>query len=182
LENFVKTLTVIADLVGYSLTEEVIALYLHHMQGKDLEAAAVGLQRLSRSLKPGKGFPSVDEILESMGDGGSADEDKARDAASLIVAAVRRFGSVRQENLVEEYVGPLAWAVVKRQGGWLAVCESLTNQNIGLMQSQWRDLAKSLCSLNRHGELRHIELPESTAPNVKKLVADLCNKLPPVKP
>lgn len=169
MENFVKTLTVIADLCGYTLTEEIVALYVHHLQESDLNLAAAALQRMSRSLKPGKGFPSCDDILAEMGVSASTDEDKARDAAALVIGAVRKFGSVYDTTRVKEYVGTLGWAIVERQGGWYSVCESLTNANIGMMQAQFRDLGKALCALNKSGELRHVELP-SANPEIRKLV------------
>lgn len=174
MEQFVKTLTIIADLVGYTLTDEVIALYLHHMQGRDMHRASLALQDMSRSLKPGKGFPSVDDILAAMGDKSASDEDQARDAAALIIAAVRRFGSIRDTARVEEHVGPLGWEIIKRQGGWHMICDQLTNSNISTMQAQWRDLGKSLLALNRSGELRHAELPApggEIGEEIKKLTA-----------
>lgn len=78
------------------------------------------------------------------------DDQKARDAVGRILTAISRIGPYRDKD-AQDYVGELGWAVVKQQGGWEEVCQTLTNDNKGTLMAQWRELAISLMNKERLG-------------------------------
>lgn len=88
------------------------------------------------------------------------DEDEARDSAARIVAAVSRFGWANQLP-AREFIGELGWMVVERQGGWATICGELTDQNIGMLQAQFRELAGSL---RRRAKIGLLHVPPRIAP------------------
>lgn len=75
------------------------------------------------------------------------DDQKARDAVARIMTAIARIGNYRTAD-AQAFVGELGWEVVKLQGGWEDVCKGITDDNKGILQAQWRELAISL--LNKH--------------------------------
>lgn len=71
------------------------------------------------------------------------DEDEAREAAARIIAGVSKFGWPNQ-TAAREFIGELGWCVVERQGGWQTICAELTDENVGMLQAQFRELAASM--------------------------------------
>ena len=67
-------------------------------------------------------------------------EAEAVEAVSRIVQAVANIGPYRTED-ARAFVGELGWFVVTREGGWQNVCQVLTEENIGALKAQWRQLA-----------------------------------------
>jgi hypothetical protein len=88
-------------------------------------------------------------------------EEEAKIVAGNILTAISRFGSY-QSSKAREFLGEVGWEVVKRQGGWLAVCEMVDNKNQGMVQAQWRELALSVIKMSSVGRLQEApSLPES---------------------
>jgi hypothetical protein len=89
-------------------------------------------------------MPGVKDFKMRMGIEVEPDKkDQAREAAAKILEAVGKFGYPNWQP-ARDFMGSLAAEVVKRQGGWVAICESITNQNKYMLQAQWRDLALAL--------------------------------------
>lgn len=84
-----------------------------------------------------------------------SDEDEAREAAARIISAVSQCGHSGGSG-ARSYIGEVGWEVVRRQGGWVSICESMSHQNKTHMQAQFRDLALSIIHRSRSGTL---ELP-----------------------
>lgn len=78
-------------------------------------------------------------------------ESESQWIANSIVEAISRVGPYQIPAL-----HPIAKEVVKMEGGWEQVCEVSTNENIGMLKSQWRKLAHSL--LERGGRLTQPQL------------------------
>jgi len=97
-------------------------------------------------------------LADSDVDAKGRDETDAREAASLIIQAVKKFGWPAPED-AKNFMGSLAWAVVERQGGWASICKNLNDSNLGIHQAQWRELAKSILDRSRRGETNPPELP-----------------------
>lgn len=139
----------LAAATGTSLTKEAVMGYYNVLKKYDMSQVISAMELLMTELTPGQRFPVPRQIIEKFQP--VKDEDsEAREAAGRIVAAVSRFGWPNPER-AKEYVGELGWAVVERQGGWVTVCEVLTPENVGQMQAQWRDLAKSVQKRTKMG-------------------------------
>lgn len=78
------------------------------------------------------------------------DDSASRDVAARIVGSVRKHGYTQSED-AREYIGPVGWEVVRRLGGWTAVCQSMHDRDIPTLTAQYRDLAKSVIQRARAG-------------------------------
>ena len=99
---------------------------------------------LSKMAIEARRFPTVAEILAEMGIKALSDRDLSVQSAALISGAIRKFGGWGANEEVKAYIGPLAWKVVERNGGWQALCETVTLQNESYLVSQWKELSESL--------------------------------------
>jgi hypothetical protein len=109
-----------------------------------------------------------------------SDDAQARDTAARIVGAVKKFGNPPGERWLPEwrtYVGEIGLLAIQRRGGWAALCESLRDDQIPFVESQFRELVKSLMSLDRAGKLDQPAMLEGSerakiaSPALKELVA-----------
>jgi len=66
-------------------------------------------------------------------------ETKAKEVAARIVGAIAKFGWNNARS-AEEFIGPVGWGLIQRQGGWSYLCENagVTLQPTTL-QAQLRD-------------------------------------------
>ena len=91
------------------------------------------------------------------------DNSLAQLAAAAVVEAVKRHGYSQPAD-AREMMGELAWTTVQRLGGWVHVCESMNNNQLGIFTAQARDLAKSQLTLARAGKLNEAPmLPEPSS-------------------
>jgi hypothetical protein len=81
-----------------------------------------------------------------------SEKDVAIDAVNTAIACVSRFGYTNPQ-LASERMGELAWATVQRFGGWGHLCETLTNENEGMIRAQLRELAQVVFKKSQRGEL-----------------------------
>lgn len=78
------------------------------------------------------------------------DDTQAREVASRITYALRKFGYTNPVR-AQEYIGPVGWHVVGRCGGWQNVCENTMEDQMGVFTAQARDLAKASIEISRSG-------------------------------
>lgn len=135
---------------GQRLDDTVVEMYAEDLADLPLDAVRRALVEARRDPKQ-RTFPLPAVIRDKIQPFDNADAD-AKEAAGRIVAAVSRFGWNNVAR-AREYVGELGWAVVERQGGWETLCRTLTEDNIGQMQAQWRDLALSVSKRAKLGIL-----------------------------
>lgn len=83
-------------------------------------------------------------------------ESEAVLIASNIIGAISRIGPYNTAA-AHRSLGPVAWRVVELEGGWEAVCENLTYDNMGTLKAQWRGLAKALIQRGIGAEQSKIE-------------------------
>lgn len=88
------------------------------------------------------------------------DDSLARDAASRIVGAIKKYGWNNHAE-ARAFVGELGWVVVDRMGGWLEVCQNTMDEQIGTFQAQARDLCKAQLVLGKAGYTQPPALPEN---------------------
>lgn len=136
-----KIIIALGEYYSRVLSENQIAMYVEDLI--DLEP-----QQLIESIKkyrldPKNEFFPLPVKLKAMIGQAQSPDDLSRDTASKIIAAVSKYGWNNPER-ARDYIGDLGWEIVKRQGGWMNLCESLTYDNQGIYQAQWRELATSI--------------------------------------
>jgi hypothetical protein len=144
-----------------NLADGVVAMYAEDLFEADLEALKRVMIELRRDRRITR-FPLPAELLHRIKPV-LTDDQLAREAVSRIVTAAARFGSYRPEQ-ARDYVGQLGWEVVKRAGGWEAVCKDMPVGGDPTATAQWRELAKSVMDQDRAGVLGQAPgLPSSAA-------------------
>jgi hypothetical protein len=97
-------------------------------------------------------FPSIAELMATIGKAEQSEQDKAREVAERILGAMSKFGQTngsgesarKKAQQIDDYIGPIGVEVVKMAGGWNNVCEMTDNDNLATMKAQWRGLAESI--------------------------------------
>ncbi len=120
---------------------------------KSLESEALP-ELLTRALLHFEEFPSCKQLLTLLGMAPRDEDDLGREVAEKIWAAIERFGStltLSRLKEIEDNVGEVSWAVVLRCGGWNAICDGATYDNMTTTKSQWRELAAGLIRKSRAG-------------------------------
>jgi hypothetical protein len=111
------------------------------------ELAAIPLQELEKAFsifrnEPGRRLlPMPADIKKILSAGEMSGDYIAIEAASKIVEAMSKFGWTNPEK-AKEFMGAIAWEVVKREGGWAALCERTNNDDLPILRAQLRELAK----------------------------------------
>ena len=134
-----RILTVFAEYYDKTLSDIQLEMYtadLIDLPPADLKRACQTYRRNPANAR----FPLPSALREIARPENIGDEQHAREAAGRIIAAVSKFGYYRAAD-AKAWMGPLAWHVVDRQGGWSSICHTLTDDNMGTLQAQWRDLA-----------------------------------------
>lgn len=138
-ELIAEILCGLAEYYDKKLTAGQIAMYVEDLSSLDPHRLFEAVQ--TYRLDPENNRFPLPSKLRSMLSASPADE--GRESAAKIVSAVFKYGW-NNPHPARTYIGETGWAVVQAQGGWLAVCETLTFQNQGMLQAQWRELAISL--------------------------------------
>lgn len=134
--------------------------------GTDEVAAA-----LERMLDSARKFPTVAEVKAEMGIAVPTARDEALLIADTVLAAIAKYGysnSRRHAAAVEWALGPTIWELVKRQGGWNAICEKSDDGNVGVLRAQIRDLAESYL---KTGVLDRVGIPKQLPSRAEALAA-----------
>ena len=135
-------LAVMAEQSGEQVSEARIEFVARRLEPYGLERV---VETLEKMVDTHRRFPTVGEIKQAMGVSEQSNEDKGREVGELIWAAICRFGSVMSRwPEIAAAIGPIGVEVVKRQGGWMTICEIATNDNATTLKAQWRELAQVL--------------------------------------
>lgn len=90
--------------------------------------------------------------------------------AAKIEQVLYRLGSsgFPNYNLQQKELGPVAWEVVQRCGGWERICRIGSDRDVAFERKQWVEVADSVASQIAAGNLQigHSDMP----PEVKKLL------------
>jgi len=147
-QKIITTYSQLAMIYGKQLTPEALVLMADSLD--DLHPEAV-LGVLRDWVKHNKAFPMPSEIRESLSPK-TTDLDDGRDIASRVIKSVSRFGW-NQPLQAKLYIGEIGWECVSRMGGWVTLCQELSDENKGILVAQIRDLAVTLKKKDANGTL-----------------------------
>jgi hypothetical protein len=108
-------------------------------------------------------FPSISEMHNALGSIVISDESLAQTTSISIITAIRKFGWCNESEALA-YIGEFGAKVVKAYGGWVCVCDHVTNENMSYFSHQIKETAQTIL---RTKEKCLPELPEET----KKIIA-----------
>lgn len=157
-----------AAFFGEALPDAVVAMHAEALEDLDPQKVDWAYKQLIRTSKTRR-MPLPGDVRALVcPEGNDAVMDDARDASSRIIAAISKYGHTNTDR-AREYIGPLGWEVVQRQGGWLTVCQ-MSDDQLATFQAQWRELAAVLRRKFERGLLSMapgLGIPH--ADNVKKI-------------
>lgn len=152
-----KLLVGLAEYYGITLTPTRLAMYAEDLEDLDISLIAGAIKNIRRNPNQ-KFFPLPAAIREEI-QGNQRDE--AVEAANRIVQAMGKYGYTNPER-ARSFIGELGWRVVEREGGWQALCERTTNDDLPTLKAQWRELA---AVTQRRIERGHDQAPALPAPS-----------------
>lgn len=124
---------------GRDLKPEVLSMMCEDLADLD-PAACIAAYTAYRRNPKNKTFPLPAQIREIVRpEDYISPEIMAREIAARIVGAVTSCGWCNPKA-AESEIGPEGWELVKRQGGWMHICQNLgVNINPTTFQAQLRD-------------------------------------------
>lgn len=101
---------------------------------------------LEALIESSRRFPTIADVREAMGVADPTARDAALMLADRVLAGISRYGELQPGNVkgaraIEAALGPAAWELVQRQGGWNAVVDRAGQA--GTFKAQIRDAAES---------------------------------------
>ena len=113
---------------------------------------------LEKLLDSSRRFPTIEEIKTAMGISDPAPltvRDIGTQIANLLIEAMGKYGtlnSARQTEAIKIAVGPAAWEIAAKLGGWDLCCER-AGENPMAFVAQARDLAEAYRSTIKSADL-----------------------------
>ena len=158
-QAFLVRIKALADMVpNFTLSPELLKIY-------DMQLAPLGYDKVCGALDQIIGdrnsrdpFPSVKEIKAILTPTINPEHD-ALEAVSRIIASVSNIGPYQVQK-ARETIGELGWEVVKAEGGWENVCQNLSEDNIGMLRAQWKNIALAKMARAKAGLVDGPSLPE----------------------
>lgn len=140
------------DNVSVERVENVARILCEELSDEQIEIACSSVERRERRFPP----PAV--FLEY---GRGSLEDEAEVAFGDFVRAIRGFGYADPEGAAQS-LGPVAWNIVRRLGGWYYLCTD-SNVNLGVLKKQFTDSYRAT-SRSAHRQEQIQELAQKTNP------------------
>lgn len=169
-KHFLTKLVLLAEMCSKTLSADLIAVYDQNLAGLGYAKLCAALDELMLSRRDRDGFPAIRTIRETAQPAVSP-EHEAIEASNRIVEAISKIGYAR-ETEAEEFIGPLGWMIVQREGGWVSLCERVQMDELPTLKAQWRELAKALQGRALAGRLYDppaLPLPQSMQDEIKRL-------------
>lgn len=144
---------------GQALPDAVLNAYFEDLNDLDPETCVDAYTRF-RKNPANRAFPLPAQIRELVNPEQFVSvEARARETAARICAAVPKFGWNNSKD-AEKFIGPEGWEVVKRQGGWSYLCESMgTKINPTSFQAQLRDQLDGVFRFGTYAIEKAIQAP-----------------------
>lgn len=160
-----------AEYYGQELTENQLIMYSSDLSDLSIQDIKSALREIRKNPKINR-IP-LPAIIRNAVVPFCDDESIAVDCSSKIVEAVSRgFDSSNAKT----FLGPIAWEIVKRQGGWTLLNQTLLNSEIPIRQAQWREMAKSIIKMDKvlkHAKRIGIENKKEGAEEIGSLISGL---------
>lgn len=151
-QDFGQLLAAMISMVpGCTLNEGAIMLYREAAAKIGFRKCSIAMKQLMAERRSRDPFPSIAEMLDRT-------EENAQDPEEIsqrIAGAVSRIGPYRPFE-AKMRLGPIAWDIVVMEGGWESICQMLTYENAGVLQAQWRNLARVLVQRKRTEKMRQV--------------------------
>lgn len=151
---------------------QTLDLWFQELGGMSTEEANHVYRSAIRTMDA---FPSIRQVLELAGRGERTDEEKGREVAERMWAAIGKLGYIAKPERLLEFIGPIGVEVVRLQGGWKHLCEIATFDNATTLKAQWRELAVIVAKKARADQLDappdFAKLPEKAQAALKTLDA-----------
>lgn len=144
---------------GQDIPDQALRLYVEDLEDLPFDRVASALCDVRRDPRTTR--CPLPAVIRAKVNPESDPEAEAVEAVSRITHAIARIGPYRVEE-AREYIGPLGWIVVQREGGWEAVCGILTDDNIGILKAQWRQMAVAQFKRAKAGLIDAPALPSPT--------------------
>jgi len=125
--------------------EFVCAYWYSEFSGLSIDVLKISMDKW---IQNNGWFPSIAELRRMLGVHEEDPELAARQVVANIMAAIGKFGWMK-EIAAKEALSPLSWQVVIGSGGWGTLCD-MTCQTQSTMMAQMRELARSLISTSRY--------------------------------
>lgn len=154
IKNHLKALS---EVYGKNLSDTTAIIFLNLLSKFSEDEVINALNLCMSELKY---FPTISDIVNRISPPVNEDSE-AREAAARICEAIAKYGWTQPEK-ARLHVGEIGWYVVEREGGWQRICENTFSDNLPILKSQWRELAKSAILRNKQGLLNQ-------APSFEKL-------------
>ena len=145
---------------GQEIADAALGLYVEDLEDLALADVQRVLRELRRDPKTTR-MPLPAVVRARIVPEAMSDEDLAIEAVNRIFEAVARWGwnNAARAKLM---IGELGWKVVEMDGGWLTVCQELTEDNKGTFRAQWKGLALVQIRRAKAGILEAPRLPQAS--------------------
>lgn len=143
-DHVIALLAMLAEQSGEKVSEQRLEFTSERLRQYDVEQVCRALMRM---VETARRFPTVGEIKAAMGVAEPTGQDEARMIAEAIMTGIRKFGYVDAGNkktpqAIRLAIGEAAWDLVTSVGGWNAVIERATENEMAC-RAQLRDLAEA---------------------------------------
>lgn len=152
--EFCERLAALAKLTGFEeqLSPTIIGLYDKTLsKALGYELAIKAIDRIIVTRRGKDRFPSVADIID-VAKPKVDDTHKAVEAANRVIQAIADFG-YPNAKAARAFIGEVGWYIVEKSGGWLKLCESMKESQLGTYRAQFRELALSAIVQHRAGRL-----------------------------
>ena len=177
-QEIIATYGQLAMIYGKQLSPQALVLMVDSLD--DLAPGDV-LRVLREWVKRNKSFPMPSDLREAITPVVS-DLDDGRDIASRVIKSIARYGWNNPEA-AKNYIGEIGWECVSRMGGWVTLCQELSDENRGILVAHIRDLAVTLKKKSIAGTINDPlnfpnQLPDGSSRDSKKIPDSIKNMLP----
>lgn len=170
-EQVYEALRRLAIFKGDNPTDERLKLYCEYLEKYDCDKILFALKSLLENLNR---FPDISDIIKLINPSLDANED-ANVILGEIMEALASFGSM-QSIEAKKSLGPIAWTVVLKIGGWDCLCK-MGYSDLNSARAQMREMAKSVIKsslriLDSNSSFHQI----SSTKKIKELMRDFENE------
>jgi hypothetical protein len=137
---------------GQQIPDQVLGLYVEDLADLPFDRVAQAMGEYRRDAKSTRA--PLPGMIRARVEPKSDPEQEAAIMANQIVEAIARTGPYQTPQL-----DPVAMRIIQMEGGWMQICEMVTNDNLTAFKAQWRTLAKALIGKRERNEALALPSP-----------------------